>query len=106
METVRLELPEEIVQQAALPYEGVRDLQSIAIAIEGINFTASIITLATLKQHAPGLVSAIRRWRLRQDVKPMTLTVKGNGINMKIDLPPNVDTQELLRKLSPLLEKK
>lgn len=73
------------------------------MAIEGINFTASVVTLVTLKQYVPTLVAAIRRWRLRQDTKPMTLTVKGDGINLIIDLPPNVSTEQLLRQLGPLL---
>jgi len=98
-------LPEEILRQAELPYEGLRDLQGVVVAIEGINFTASIITLATLKQYAPALAAAIRRWRLGQDTKPMVLTVKGDGVDLKIELPPNVSTQQLLEQLAPLLEK-
>lgn len=92
------------MQQAELPYEGLRDLHGIVVAIEGINFTASIVTLATIKQYAPALAAAIRRWRLHQDTKPMTLTVQGDGINLKIDLPPNVGTQQILEQLAPLLE--
>lgn len=104
MTTVRLELPEEIVRQAGIPYEGLRDLSGIALVIEGVNVTASIITLATLKQHLPALVAAIRRWRLNQSARPMRLTVKGEGIDIKIDLPANVDTQQLLRQLGPLVK--
>jgi hypothetical protein len=98
-------LPAQIVQETSIPYEGVRDLHGIVVAIEGINLTASIITLATLKQHAPALAAAIRRWRLRQDPKPMTLTVKGDGLDITIELPPNVSTQQLLQQLAPLLDK-
>ncbi len=93
------------MREAAIPYEGVRDLHGIVFAIEGINFTASIVTLVTLKQYAPALAAAIRRWRLRQDTKPMTLAVKGDGIDLTIELPPNVSTQQLLRQLAPLLDK-
>src|SRR4051812_14757331 len=102
MTAVRLELPEDIVQQAGIPYEGLRDLTGIAVAIEGVNFTASIITLATLKQYAPALVAALRRWRLSQAPRQMILTVQGKGIDLKISLPANVDTQQLLRQLEPL----
>jgi hypothetical protein len=83
----------------------VRDLGGIVVAIEGINFTASIVTLAALKQYAPALAAAIRRWRLRQDTKPMTLSVRGDGVDLKIELSPNVDTQRLLQQLAPLLKK-
>jgi hypothetical protein len=93
------------VQQAEIPYEGLRDLSGIALAIDGVNFTASVITLATLKRYAPSLVAAIRRWRLNQSARSMTLTVKGEGIDIKVDLPANVDTQQLLRQLEPLVKR-
>jgi hypothetical protein len=35
----------------------------------------------------------------------ITLTVKGGGIDMTVDLPPNISTQSLLEQLTPLLEK-
>jgi len=82
----------------------VRDLQGIVFAIEGINFTASIVTLVTLRQYAPNLVAAIRRWRLNQSKGAVVLTVKGGGLDMRVDLPPNVSTRELLQQLSPLLD--
>ena len=97
-------MPEEIVRDAGVPYEGLRDVQGIVLAIEGINFTASIVTLVTLKRYLPQLAASIRRWRLRQDDKPRTLTVKGEGIDLTIALPPNVSTQQLLRQLAPLFE--
>jgi hypothetical protein len=97
-------LPEEIVQDARIPYEGLRDAQGVVLAIEGINVTASIVTLVGLKQYAPQLAAAIRHWRLKQDPSPRTLTVRGDGIDLKIDLPPNVSTQQLLRQLAPLFD--
>ena len=104
MKTVQLNLPAEIVQETSIPYEGVRDLQGVVVAIDGINFAASLVTLAALKHYAPALAGAIRRWRLRQDTKPMTLTVKGESIDLTIDLPPNASTQQLLEQLAPLLD--
>jgi hypothetical protein len=98
-------LPEETVKDAGVPYEGLRDLQGIVLAIEGVNFTASIVTLATLKLYAPQLAAAIRRWRLKQEPTPRTLTVKGDGMDLRIDLPPNVSAQQILRQLAPLLDK-
>ncbi|HET6530556.1 MAG TPA: hypothetical protein VFH03_08065 [Actinoplanes sp.] len=92
------------MQDAGLPYEGLRDVQGVVLAIEGINVTASIVTLLTVKKYAPRLASAIRRWRLKQDQSPRVLTVKGSGIDLTIDLPPNVSTQQLLHQLAPLLD--
>jgi hypothetical protein len=104
MKSVKLLLPEEIVRDADLPYEGLRDVSAIELAIEGINFTASIVTLVTIKTYAPQLAAAIRRWRLKQDRTPRTLTVKGDGMSLRIDLPPNVSKQEILNQLAPLLD--
>jgi hypothetical protein len=103
MTAVMMRVPEEVVREAEIPYEGVRDVDGVVFAIEGINFTASVITLATLRRYAPALISAIRRWRLRQETKSVLLTVRGNGIDLRIELPPNLSTQDLLKRLGPLL---
>ncbi|MGN9910162.1 hypothetical protein ACTMTJ_21670 [Phytohabitans sp. LJ34] len=93
------------MRDAGIPYEGLRDVQGVVLAIEeGVNVTASIVTLVALKQYAPQLAAAIRRWRLKQAPSSRTLTVKGDGIDLTIDLPPNISTQELLRRLAPLLD--
>ena len=97
-------MPEEIVRDAGLPYEGLRDVSAIELAIEGINFTASVVTLATVQTYAPQLAAAIRRWRLKQDRTPRVLTVKGDGMELTIDLPPNVSKQQILERLGPLLK--
>jgi hypothetical protein len=103
MKTVKLLLPEEIVQDAGLPYEGLRDVSAIELAIEGINFTASVVTLVTIQKYAPQLAAAIRRWRLKQNRSPHTLTVRGDGLNLTVDLPGNVSKQQILEQLGPLL---
>jgi hypothetical protein len=104
MTNVKLYLPPEILAEADVPYEGVRDLDGIVLAIDGINVAASVITLATLRFRARSLVAAIRRWRLSAGhERPITLTVKGANIDLKIDLPPNVSSGELLDQLRPLL---
>ena len=105
MTSVQLAFPDEILHEANFPYDGVRDASGITLAIDGINLTASIVTLATIKQYAPQLASAIRRWRLHQDRDSITLTVKGSGIDMTVDLPRNISTQRLLEQLTPLLKK-
>lgn len=104
MRNVKLVLPEEIVRDAAIPYEGLRDVQGVVLAIEGINFTASIITLVTLKKYAPRLAAAIRRWRLKQGPASRTLTLKGDEIDLKLDLPRNVSSRQILELLAPLLD--
>ena len=65
MTSVSLQVPQEIVDELAMPYEGVRGGQGIIVAIEGINVAASVVTLATLRPYARRFVEAIRHWRLR-----------------------------------------
>jgi len=93
------------VRQAAIRLDAARSLPSIAVAMDAGTGTAGLVTLATLKERAPALAAAIRRWRLYRDARPMTLTVKGDGTDLTIDLPPNVGTRQLLLQLGPLLDK-
>jgi hypothetical protein len=104
MSSVKLKLPEEIIAELDLPYEGVRDLQGIVIAVEGINVAASLVTLAALRPRGKALVAAIRRWRLRQPQETMLLTVTGPGVDIKIELPANVHSADLFEQLRPLLD--
>ncbi|MEH1014268.1 hypothetical protein V6U90_14290 [Micromonospora sp. CPCC 206060] len=107
MTSVRLELPAQIIEEINLPYEGVRDASAVTLAIEGIGVAANLAalaTLATLQPQAAALVAAIRRWRLGEPQPSVTLTVKGPGLDLKIDLPRNVSTARLLEQLRPLLD--
>ncbi|WP_189081165.1 hypothetical protein [Mangrovihabitans endophyticus] len=84
----------------------MRDLQgALVIALQGVNLAASMVTLTTLKQYAPALAAAIRGWRLRQHTsRPIILTAKGEGVDLTIELPPNVGTQRILEQLAVLLD--
>ncbi|KKK04974.1 hypothetical protein [Micromonospora sp. HK10] len=103
MNSVKLLLPAEVIEELDLPYEGVRDTGAITLAVEGVAVLANLATLATLQPQAEALVTAIRNWRLRNREKPAVLTVEGANISLRIELPPNVDRAALLRQLEPLL---
>lgn len=104
MTSIRLLLPSEVIDELDLPYEGVRDGGAITIAIEGIAVLANLATLAALQPQAEALVASIRNWRLRNNQKPAVLTVEGEGISLRIKLPPNVSRATLLRQLGPLFD--
>lgn len=104
MTIVRLQLPPEVIEELDLPYEGVRDVSVVHLAIEGISVVANLATLAALQPQAAALVAAVRRWRLKDPRPSVTLTVKGPGLDLKIDLPRNVSTAHLLDQLRPLLD--
>jgi hypothetical protein len=104
MTSVRLQLPPEIIEELDLPYEGVRDISAVTLAIEGVSVVANLATLATLQPQIGVLVSAIRNWRLRDPRPSVTLTVTGPGLNLKVDLPRNVSTAQLLDQLRPLFD--
>jgi hypothetical protein len=57
-DNVLLHLPPEVIAEAGLPYEGLRDPNGITLALDGINVAASVVTLATLRLN---LVRAVGR---------------------------------------------
>lgn len=102
MTSVKLLLPPDVIEELDLPYEGVRDVSAITLAIEGVSLMANLATLATLQPQVSALVTALRNWRLRDPRPSVTLTVKGPGLDLKIDLPRNVSKTQLLDQLRPL----
>jgi hypothetical protein len=104
MTSVVLRLPEEIMQELQLPYEGARDASAVTIAIEGIAVAANLATVLTAQPQLRAVVTAIRHWRLREPRESVTLTVRGPGIDLRMDLPRNLNADRLLHQLEPLLE--
>ncbi|WP_435126523.1 hypothetical protein [Micromonospora tulbaghiae] len=104
MTTVKLLLPADVMEELDLPYEGVRDVAAITLAVDAVAVMANLATLATLQPQLGELVAAIRNWRLRDPRPSAALTVKGPGIDLKVDLPRNVSRAQLLAQLQPLLE--
>ncbi len=104
MSTILLNVPQEIIDELGIPYEGTRSVEAIVLAIDGVNFAASVVTLAALRIHASKLATAIRNWRQRDQRPLVTLTVKGPGIDLTIELPRNVSKAQLLDQLRPLFD--
>ncbi|WP_326563870.1 hypothetical protein [Micromonospora peucetia] len=104
MTSIKLVLPAEVLDELDLPYEGVRDVSAVTLAIEGVSVLANLATLAALQPQMGALVAAIRNWRLRDSRPSVVLTVKGQGIDLEIDLPRNVSRAHLLDQLRPLLD--
>jgi hypothetical protein len=104
MTTVRLSLPNEVLDELDLPYEGLRGgPDDLSIGIEGINVAASLVTLATLRPQLSALARAVRRWRRRDGRDTVVLTVRGHGLDLRLDLPANVQTADILAALQRLL---
>ncbi|UQU62829.1 hypothetical protein COUCH_27850 [Couchioplanes caeruleus] len=103
MTSIVLRLPETVVQELALPYEGSRDASAVTMAIEGIAVAANVATVLTAQPQLQAIAAAIRRWRLGNERESVVLTVRGPGIDLRIDLPRNVSSERLMRQLQPLL---
>ncbi|BCJ56782.1 hypothetical protein [Micromonospora endophytica] len=106
MSVVKLKLPPDVLDEIDLPYEGIRGADAITLAIEGVAVLANLATLATVQPQLSALVVAIRNWRLRDDRPTVVLTVRGRGIDIRVDLPRNVNTAMLLECLQPLFEER
>lgn len=103
MTSVKLRLPQEVIDQLDIPYEGERGVPGVNLAIEGVNLAASVVTLAALRLRAHTFVAALRRWRLRQPSPSIILVAKSSQLDLRIELPRNVSTRQLLAQLEPLL---
>jgi len=105
MTSVQLALPDEVISQVDLGAEAFRDVSALVIAIDCVDVTASIITLASLRQQLPELARAIRSWVTRRprDAKPAHLLVKGADFEIRLKLPPNVQTSQVIDAISKLL---
>jgi hypothetical protein len=105
MTGVQLELPDEIISQINVSGDSFRDVAGLAIAIDSLDVAASVITVVSLRQQLPDLARAIRSWVMGRprDAEPARLLVKNADFEMKIDLPPNVQTAQIVDAISGLL---
>ena len=102
MTPVQLQMPPEIIEELALPYEGIRGADAIVIAIDSVGVAANLVTVIAFMPIARRFVTAVRRWRAGDPRDVVVLTIKGPGIDLVVPLPRNVDTGLLLRQLAPL----
>jgi hypothetical protein len=105
MTSIQLALPDEIISQIDFGTESFRDVSALVIAIDSLDVTAGVITLTGLRQQLPDLARAIRSWTMRRprDVEPARLMVKGADFEIKLELPPNVQTAQIIDAISKLL---
>jgi hypothetical protein len=105
MTLVHLRLPADVTSQLVLPRPDHRDVNFVVVGIEGLTVTASVVTLTALRPQFGRLAAALRGWVLRQPVDvPVRLAVKGKGLDLRVELPPNVSRAEILKALQPLVE--
>lgn len=105
MSTVRLELPPEIA--AGLDLETARDLGAVVAVIDGVAVVANVVTVASLVPHLRTLAAAIRSWAAgRAGERPPVLAIKGQGLDIRMELDPNVSTGRILRVLEQLADVK
>lgn len=101
MTTVRLELPQEILESVEL--ETARDLGAVVAVIHGVDVAANVVTVASLVPHMRTLAKAIRGWAAgRAGERQTVLTIHGDGLDIRIELDPNIPTEKILRALERL----
>jgi len=99
--TVRLELPVGVAD--GLDLQTARDWGSVAAVIEGVDVVANVVTLTSLAPHLRALAQNIRAWAGgRPGAPPTVLTIRGKGIDVRVELDPNVPTAKILRALERL----
>lgn len=98
---VGLRLPREVI--AVLPTEpfDTRGTSDLIIILNVIDAASGVITLASLRKSLPELASALRGWIHKQPQQPdahnpTRLAVKGPGVDLEVELPPNVSSQKII----------
>jgi hypothetical protein len=101
--TVDLELPAVVLADLDLPYEGHRGPSDLTVIINALDAVSTVVALATLKPNLEALAAAIKVWLTRpQQRASYTLTIKGNGIHLRLTLGPNTSKAEILKILGKL----
>jgi hypothetical protein len=105
MTSIQLALPDEITSQIECGREAFRDVSTLIIAIDSLDVAASVITVVGLRQQLPNLARAIRSWVTGRprDAEPAHLLVKGSDFEVKLVLPPNVQTAQIIDAINGLL---
>lgn len=107
---VELLLPEDVAAAlfAAEAEESDRGPSEISVALDVIGTVSNVVTVAQVTAAAPELARRIRRWlqghtgrrttETRGD-EPPRLLIKGPGVHVELDLPPNVPSQRIVAAL-------
>jgi hypothetical protein len=105
MTGIQLALPDEITSQIECGREAFRDVSALTVAIDSLDVAASIITVVGLRQQLPDLARAIRSWvkGRPRDAEPAHLLVKGADFEVKLALPANVQTAQIIDAINGLL---
>lgn len=106
MTMVELRLPADLM--AALPEEQgtERGLSDIGITLDVVGAVSNIVSLAGVLKAAPELARRLRAWiRGRPaDAGPVRLTIKGPGIALELDLPPNISSEKIADAVTRALQ--
>ena len=104
---VELSLPEEVA--AALPpvEETERGPSDFSVALEVIGAVSNVVTVGQVVRAAPEIARRIRGWLQSRTGRAGTstgketprLVIKGPGVHVEIDLPPNVPSQRIAAAL-------
>lgn len=105
MTNIQLELPDEIISQMNLGTDSFRDVSALTVAIDCVDVTAGIVTLASLREQLPEFARSLRAWVTRRprDAEPVHMLVKGNNFELRLELPPNVQTSQIIDAVNKLL---
>jgi hypothetical protein len=85
--------------------DGSRDAREVlAIAIGAVDTVASVVSVLSLRAQVPALAAALRRWvQRRPPDERIFLTVTGPGVDLRLELKPNVGARQIVEALLPLL---
>jgi hypothetical protein len=103
---VELRLPPEIMTAVAVDTEAERGPSEFSVVLDVVGAVSNVFTVAQLLKAAPELA---RRLRARVQKSPSRLgeerlVIKGPGVSVELDLPPNVSSQKIVDALTAALQ--
>jgi hypothetical protein len=102
---VELRLPPEIMAAVEADTDTERGPSELSVALDVVGAVSNVFTVAQLLKAAPELARRLRAWVRNRPAHhgEERLLIKGPGVSVELDLPPNVSSQKIVDALTAAL---
>lgn len=102
---VELRLPADVMTAVEPDADTERGPSEFTIALDVVGAVSNVVTVAQVLKAAPELARRLRSWAHGRSTHPdERLVIKGPGVSVELDLPPNVSSQKIVDALTEALQ--